>query len=101
MAVSYDGFLARFPELTPGGNADQQAKGRAVIEGILASAPKFVNALVWGDQADDGVAYLAAHRVVLHPAGIFARYAGKDGSSRYGEEYDRMRGMLLVGDRVV
>lgn len=104
MAVAYDAFIARFPEFTPGGTAPQQAKTEAVIREELTRAAKFVNVTVWGDHADDGIAYLAAHRIVTRPGGVFARAvpaAGKDGTTSYGREYDRMRSMLLIGDRVV
>lgn len=104
MAVTYEAFLVRFPEFTPGGTNEQKARTEAVIREELARAPRHVNATIWGDQADDGIAYLTAHRVVTRPGGTFARgiaTPSKDGTTTYGREYDRMRGMLLVGDRVI
>jgi hypothetical protein len=102
VAVSYDSFLARFPEFKPGGNTQQQTDAAAVIVTELTRAAGHVNSAVWGDQADDGVAYLAAHRIAIRPGGFFARIpVGKDGTTTYGKEFDRMRSMLLVGDRVI
>ena len=101
MAVTYDAFLARFPEFKPGGSEAQQAATQVVIAQELTRASNHVNANVWGDQADDGIVYLAAHRIATRPGGSFSRLMSKDGSTMYGNEYDRMRDMLLVGDRVV
>lgn len=101
MAVAYEGFLDRFPEFKPGGNSQQQLAAQAVIVTELTRAASHVSTTVWGDQADDGIAYLAAHRIATRPGGAYARLVGKDGTTTYGKEYDRMRSMLLVGDRVV
>lgn len=102
MAVTYEAFLGRFPEFQPGGNPAQQASAEAVIRAELTRAGSHVNALVWGDQADDGIAYLAAHRIATRPGGFFSRIGvGKDGTTMYGKEYESMRSKLLVGDRVV
>jgi hypothetical protein len=101
VAVAYEAFLERFPEFKPGGTAPQQSAAQAVIVTELTRAASHVNTTVWGDQANDGVAYLAAHRIATRPGGSYSRLVGKDGTTTYGKEYDRMRGMLLVGDRVV
>lgn len=102
MAVSYEAFLERFPQFTPGGTPAQQAKTEAMIRKELARAAQTVNAVVWGDHTDDGIEHLAAHRVAKNPGGQFARPVNTKGSSTpYLEEYERLQGQLLIGDRVV
>lgn len=99
--VTYDAFLGRYPHFRPGGSTEQQTATRATIEKELVLATRAVNADVWGDQAEDAIMLLAAHRVSINPGGQFARYASKDGSSTYLKEYERMQSNLLIGDRVV
>jgi hypothetical protein len=102
VAVSYEAFLERFPQFTPGGTPAQQAKTEAMIRAELTHAARQVNATVWGDHADDGIGHLAAHRVAKNPGGQFARpVATKGASTPYLEEYERLQRQLLIGDRVV
>lgn len=95
MAVSYQTFVARFPEF--------EGANRRMVEIELANAANQVPSDVWGAQADDAIGLLAAHLVALRPAGEFARLKTKDGSLRttYGDQYERMQRRIICGDRVI
>lgn len=93
MAVTYATFLVRFKEFE---KADQP-----LIEAEIALVTQQVNAQVWGEQTDDAIGLLVAHRIAKRPAGQFARLVNKSGSTFYLEEYERMRDEILDGDRVV
>lgn len=92
MAVTAASFLERFPHFTAAGNT--------LIEAELTQARLHVNAKLWGEQTDDGVMQLTAHRIAKNPGGQFARLINKDGSTNYLAEFERMEKRLLVGDRV-
>lgn len=94
MAVSYAQFIERFPELA--------SAPQAVIETELAAAARRVNA-AWGEQANDGIALLAAHAVALGPGGEFARLSKtgeKSALTTYGQRYQEMMRGIISGDRV-
>lgn len=101
MAVTYETFLERFPQFKPQGTTEQKAVTEAMIRAEITFASRQVNPTYWGDQADDGIGLLAAHRVAKNPGGVFARLVNKDGSTAYLDEYQRLQRQLLVGDRVV
>lgn len=94
MAVTYNAFITRFPELASA-PAD-------VINIELANAARMVNRNQLVEQADDAIGLLAAHRVALRPGGEFARLKIKDQPSRttYGDQYADMMKHVLPGDRV-
>lgn len=93
MAVTYSSFLVRFNEFE---KADQ-----ALIDAEIALVALQVNASVWGEQRDDAVGLLVAHRIATRPGSQFARLVNKDRSTVYGAEYERMRDQILCGDRVM
>lgn len=93
MAVTYASFLVRFKEFE---KAEQP-----LVEAEIALVTQQINSSVWGEQTDDAVGLLVAHRIAKRPGGQFARLLNKAGSTFYLEEYERMRDQILIGDRVV
>lgn len=94
MAVTYDNFVARFPEFA--------AAPAEVVQIEIANAARMVNPTMFVEQTDDAVGLLAAHRMAIHPEGEFARLKSKDGISRttYGDQYQAMTRNVMPGDRV-
>lgn len=95
MAVTYDDFIARFPEFGSPAEA-------SVVTIELANAAQIVSALRFVEQRDDAIGLLTAHRMALRPGGEFARMKSKDGVSRttYGDMYAAMLRHVMPGDRV-
>lgn len=89
MAVTARQFVLEFPEF-----ADAP---ESLIEAKLAAAKRRINSDVWGTLEDDGVRYLTAHLLSVHPAGESARKARRDGETEYYHEYRRI--MLIVTPR--
>ena len=94
MAVTYNDFIARFPEFSP---ADA-----TVVAIELVNAARHVSVLLFNEQTDDAIGLLTAHRMALRPGGEFARLKKKDGLSHtvYGDQYDAMQPNVMPGDRV-
>lgn len=95
MAVTYNDFIARFPFFSRGDVAAQ-------VQIELDHATQRVNASAFGEQTDDAIGLLAAHRMALHPGGEDARLKSKDGEPRttYGELYKGIQRSVVPGDRV-
>ena len=91
MAVDRDSFLTRFPIFS---SADGD-----LVDAEIAAALKLCNAATWGDQLDDGVMHLVAHRIAIKLP-TFAQLVSKDRTTSFLAEYKRMQSELLVGDRV-
>lgn len=93
MAVTYATFIARFPVMAE--------VSQTLIEAELAAAASHCNAAVWGSKRDDGIAYLAAHRICIEGGSPkLSRLVDKDRTTTYIAEFKRMQRSLLVGDRV-
>lgn len=94
MAVTYNDFIARFPDFAPA-DAD-------VVQIELTNAARHVNSAMFVEQADDAIGLLTAHRMALRPGGEFARLKSKDGLSHttYGDQYQAMLRNVMPGDRV-
>lgn len=96
MAVTYNDFIARFPEFGPPAES-------SVVTIELANAANMVNADMFAQQTDDAIGLLAAHRMSLRPGGEFARMVLKGGGvarTPYGDQYDAMQMNVMPGDRV-
>lgn len=75
--------------------------GQALVEAKLAEAERNIDIEVWGDQAEDGVCYLAAHLICTSPSGVMARLVSKDGSTTYLKRFKQMSMEVSSGYRVV
>lgn len=72
-----------------------------LITAMLTAAALEVDPEVWGVKADQGQAYLAAHKLALSPWGNNARLVARDGSTTYETHYRRLvvqvaRGALVT-----
>lgn len=85
-------FRENFPEMDKATDALVQAK--------LDQAIRRLDASVWGDTLADGQLYLAAHLVAISPFGRNAKLVAKDGSTIYGEIYERLAKAAASGFRV-
>lgn len=93
MAVTIERFLARWPHFA-------EAPDAAVQE-ALDAAHKRVSATYWGDRRDEGIMLLAAHTIAIDPGGQFARMVAKDGTTTYGNAYEKAADEILIPDRVI
>lgn len=90
-------FIVQFPEF-----ADTNT---AQVEAILAAAALEIDADVWGDKADQGQAYLAAHKLALSPFGnngqLVATGSGAGYEATvYGAHYLTLMRQVTSGFRV-
>jgi hypothetical protein len=92
MAVDADNFRARFPEFS--GISD------AVIDRWLAEAGRNHNVTQWGGKSDDGLAYQAAHLIVVFEgapgSGFDGDYAGPIKREREGQVETELIGVADV-----
>lgn len=72
-------FREQFPEF--------KNLGDSMVQAFLDAAALEVDADVWGTKEDQGIGYLAAHKMALSPYGQTARLGGKD-SSTYKAHYE-------------
>ncbi len=91
MAVKVRKFKAEFPEF--------RATDDALIQAKLNQAARRIHAPVWGDMADDGVMFLAAHLVSISPTGEHARLKPGE-ETQYEKEWNRMKREVTTGFRV-
>jgi hypothetical protein len=83
-----DTFRARFPEF--GTNA--AGLPDVMVQPFLDAAALEVDSDVWGGRSDEGVMYLAAHKICLSPFGSEVREKVKDGSgTTYLSEFTRIQ----------
>lgn len=85
-------FLEGYPEF--------QNAGSTLVESKLGEAALSINATVWGSKADQGHGLLTAHLLALSPYGQNARLSGPDGSSTWGDHFERLRWQVGCGLRV-
>ena len=85
-------FLNQFPEF---GDANTQSP--ALVPAMLAAALNELDPTVWGDQVDQGQAYLAAHLLATSPYGQAAKmFNSKDGTSTYWWNFQRLKRNVSV-----
>lgn len=89
----YADFIGSFPEFA--------GAPQALIQAKLDEAARNMDLPVWGALADDGISYLAAHKLATSPAGQNARLITKDGTSTYLLEYRRLCRIVGSGFRVI
>lgn len=68
-------FIVQFPEFAK--------TAVAHVEAILAAAALEIDAEVWGAKADQGQAYLAAHKLALSPFGNNAQLVATGSGAGY------------------
>jgi len=83
--VTYDSFLAAFPEFK-----DTNPK---LVETKIAEAQRWVAPSVWGTLTDDGVGYWAADVLATSPMGLNVKLA-PGATTTYRVQFDRL--MLSV-----
>lgn len=90
MAVTYAGFLDRFPEFTP--------HPSGIVNGAITEATADVSESVFGNQTDRAVKHLAAHIIAIQLAQMGVQIGATDGkvygkgleATQYGQEFKRM-----------
>lgn len=87
MAVTPQSFIAARPEF-----AKTQL---SVIQAMLDEATTELDPTVWNALLDQGVSYLAAHKLALSPFGQNARMIAKDGTTTYWTHFQRL--VRIVG----
>lgn len=90
--MTYNQFIVQFPEFA---TADAN-----LIQAHLDAALLEIDAAVWRAKADQGQAYLAAHKLALSPFGQGTRLQTKDGSTTYWQHYKELRLQVSSGFRV-
>jgi hypothetical protein len=85
-------FLERFPEF------DRASPD--LIAARLAEAYRRTPDRIWGDLADDGAGYLAAHLLALSPFAAELKLVGKERTTIYGDERGRLERIVSAGFRV-
>ena len=92
MSMTYGTFTTQFPEFS--------ATDADMVSAMLAASLLEINVAVWGALADQGQAYLTAHKLAISPFGQQARLVQKDGSTTYELEYKRLCSAVASGYRV-
>ncbi len=90
MAVTYQGFLDRFPEFTP--------HPSGIVNGVISSASADVGEDIFGDQTDRATKFLAAHIIAIQLAQMGIQIGATDGkvygkgldATLYGQEFKRL-----------
>ena len=84
------GFRASFPEFS--------GIGDALVQAGLDAAEAQIDEDVWGDQAETGHGYLAAHEITSRAPG---REVAKDGTTSYGRAHAALVQRVGAAYRVV
>lgn len=92
--VDYQSFITLNPEFTDASVAQVSAELAAAA---LVWDPAGLGNLnpVWGNLLDQGVRFLAAHRLALSPWGQAARLVAKDGTTTYETHLKKL--IAIVG----
>lgn len=93
MAVTREQFLVQFPEFSK--------SNAALVEAMLAAAELEIDRDVWDAKADQGVMYLAAHKLALSPMGNSAELVPAGGVTSYRIHYDALVLQVGSGFRVI
>lgn len=91
MSVSYEAFVAEFPQF-----AETE---RPIVEAKLQEATRYVAADIWGDKTDEGIKYRAAHLIECSPFGRGARLNKNNGATTYSDVFDELR--LAVAPKAI
>lgn len=86
-------FLTQFPEF--------KTADLSLIQAMLDAALLEIDVSIWRTKADQGQAYLAAHKLALSPFGQNVRLVAKDGSTTYYTHYQALRSQVASGYRVI
>jgi hypothetical protein len=70
------------------------------LQAHLNAAVLEVDANIWGAKVDQGIMYLAAHKIALSPFGNNAKLVAKDGTTTYEKHYSRLKLQVSSGFRV-
>jgi hypothetical protein len=87
--MTYEAFIVQFPEF-----AETDV---ALVRAHLDAASLEISPKTWGALADQGQAYLAAHKLALSPAGQNARLVADDGTTTYGRHYQSLLRTVALG----
>lgn len=90
MAHTPTTFRTSFPEFVRAPDS--------LIAAKLAEATRQIDPALWGDKFDDGVGYLAAHKLALSPFGNTAKLTPNT-TTTYEIHYRRLLGMVTAGYR--
>jgi hypothetical protein len=96
MGVTNASFRARFEELSSASDT--------LIDAVLAEALTSIDADAWGDKADQGQMYLAAHLIAMSPFGVQAGLRAGQGAnqtSAYWGTYEDLRRRVGAAHRAV
>lgn len=93
MAWTPTTFRARWPEFAT--LADSQ------VQANLTAAARRCDSRVFGDDTDEAVGYLAAHLLAMSPGGQQARLEGKEGTTTYYAEWQRLARQRAGGPWVI
>lgn len=85
-------FITQFPEF--------RTVDLNLVKAMLDAALLEIDVAVWRAKADQGQAYLAAHRLAMSPFGQNARLSAKDGNTTYYTHYKEIRSQVASGFRV-
>jgi len=85
-------FQIQFPEFA--------STDVALVQSMLDAATLEIDVSVWRAKADQGQAYLAAHKLATSPFGQNARLVAKDGTTTYWTTYVKLQGQVASGFRV-
>lgn len=92
MAVTVASFLLAYPEFT-------RAPDVVDVDTHLADAILEVDAEVWGDKTDKGVALTLAHSLALSPFGQMSKLSADDGESTYGKRLQQLKEQVTCAHR--
>ncbi len=85
-------FRVQFPEFK--GVTD------ALVQAMLDASLLEIDAFIWGAKADQGQAYLTAHKLATSPFGQNARMVSKNGETTYEKNYRTLIRQVSSGYRV-
>ena len=91
MSVSYEAFVAEFPEFSEA--------PRTLVEAKLRGASLQISPEVWGPNADEGIKSLAASLIASSPHGMGSRLTKDDDKTVYEKNFLALQ--LSVAPRVL
>lgn len=71
-----------------------------LVQSMLDAAILEIDRYIWGAKADQGQAYLAAHKLATSPFGQNAKMVAKDGTTTYEKNYIKLVRQVSSGYRV-
>jgi hypothetical protein len=88
-------FKAQFPEFV-----SQSSARDPFLQSFLNAAALEIDPVVWGNMTDQGIYYLAAHKLAISPSGNSAKLIPKTSgyqSTTYGQEWELMLSKVASG----